>query len=62
MKTITTPKRRVVGVGNVGKEPGNATYTLYSPHSDRLEFKTVSVDQKLTCLGCKGAGSGEKGR
>lgn len=41
VQTITAPKRRVVGVGNVGKEPGKATYTLYSPKSDRLEFKTV---------------------
>ncbi|WP_424103381.1 metallophosphatase [Moorena producens] len=41
VQTITTPKRRVVGVGNVGKEPGKATYTLYSPNSDFLEFKTV---------------------
>ena len=41
VQTITAPKRRVVGVGNVGREPGKATYTLYSPYSDRLEFKTV---------------------
>jgi hypothetical protein len=41
VETITAPQRRVIGVGNVGKEPGKASYTLYSPQSDRLEFKTV---------------------
>ena len=41
VQTITAPQRRVIGVGNVGREPGKATYTLYSPESDRLEFKTV---------------------
>ncbi len=47
VQTITAPKRRVVGVGNVGKESGKATYTLYSPESDRLEFKTVYYDNCL---------------
>ena len=46
MQTITAPKRRVVGVGNVGREPGMATYTLYNPYSDRLEFKTVFYGSK----------------
>ena len=46
VQTITAPKRRVIGVGNVGREPGKATYTLYSPHSDRLEFKTVYYGSK----------------
>lgn len=41
VQTITAPKRRVVGVGNVGKELGKATYTFYSPESDRLKFQTV---------------------
>ena len=50
VQTITAPQRRVIGVGNVGRKPGKATYTLYSPksdlapseaRSDRLEFKTV---------------------
>lgn len=44
VQTITAPQRRVVGVGNVGREAGKATYTLYSPYSDRLEFKTVFYD------------------
>lgn len=46
MQTMTAPKRRVVGVGNVGREPGKAIYTLYSPNSDRLEFKTVYYGEK----------------
>lgn len=33
--------RQIVGVGNVGRIPGQATYTLYYPNSDRIEFKTV---------------------
>jgi hypothetical protein len=41
IQTITAPQRTVIGVGNVGRELGKATYTLYSPESDRLEFKTV---------------------
>jgi hypothetical protein len=44
-QTITTPSRRVVGVGNVGREPGKVTYTLYNPNRDRLEFKTVYFRQ-----------------
>ncbi len=46
IQTITAPKRRVVGVGNVGKELGKAIYTLYSPKSDLLEFKTVYYGNK----------------
>ena len=46
VQTITAPKRRVVGVGNVGRELGKATYTIYSPKSDRLEFKTVYYGSK----------------
>ncbi|MGB5633424.1 MAG: hypothetical protein WBM44_10565 [Waterburya sp.] len=42
VQTITAPRRRIVGVGNVGREPGKAIYTLYSPYSDRLEFKTIN--------------------
>ena len=46
IQTITAPKRRVVGVGNVGRESGRATYTLYSPYNDRLKFKTVYYGSK----------------
>lgn len=40
-QTVTTSPRRVVGVGNVGKELGVATYTLYDPDTNRVEFRTV---------------------
>jgi hypothetical protein len=33
--------RQVVGVGNVGRIPGQATYTLYDPYANRVEFRTV---------------------
>jgi hypothetical protein len=33
--------RRVIGVGNVGRSPGKATYTLYHPASNQVEFRTV---------------------
>jgi len=34
--------RRVVGVGNVGREPGRASYALYEPAGDRVTFQTVA--------------------
>ena len=46
VQTITAPQRRVIGVGNVGRERGKATYTLYNPYSDRLDFKTVFYGNK----------------
>jgi hypothetical protein len=33
--------RQVVGVGSVGKEPGQATYTLYSPYTNAVNFRMV---------------------
>ena len=33
--------RRVVGVGNVGRILGQATYTLYNPANNHITFKTV---------------------
>lgn len=33
--------RQIVGVGNVGRVPGQATYTLYNPNTNQLEFRTV---------------------
>ena len=38
----TMRPRRVVGVGTVGRRPKQATYVLYSPTSNQVEFKTVS--------------------
>lgn len=46
VQTVLAPKKRVVGVGNVGRESGKATYTLYNPYSDFLEFKTVFYGKK----------------
>ncbi|WP_008314725.1 hypothetical protein [Leptolyngbya sp. PCC 6406] len=33
--------RRVVGVGTVGRQGGQATYTLYQPANNQVTFKTV---------------------
>jgi hypothetical protein len=38
--TLVKP-RQVIGVGNVGRIPGQATYTLYSPNTNQIEFRTV---------------------
>jgi len=40
-QTINVTPRMVVGVGNVGRKPGEATYTLYNPNNNQVEFKTV---------------------
>jgi hypothetical protein len=42
--TLVKP-RQVIGVGNVGRLPGLATYTLYSPNTNQVEFKTVRYGQ-----------------
>ena len=39
--TQTVRDRQIVGVGNVGREPGKATYTLYSPYINAVSFRTV---------------------
>lgn len=33
--------RRVIGVGNVGQKLGIATYTLYDPDTNQVDFKTI---------------------
>ncbi len=38
--------RLIVGVGNVGKQPKEATYTLYNPETDKLVFRTVRYGKK----------------
>jgi hypothetical protein len=40
-QTVTVSPRQVIGVGNVGRIPGQATYTLYHPSSNKVEFQTV---------------------
>jgi len=39
--TISVTPRQVIGVGNVGRKPGEATYTLYNPYTNQVEFRTV---------------------
>ncbi len=43
--TVLSP-RRIVGVGSVGRIEGKASYTLYHPGSNKLEFKTVQYGTK----------------
>lgn len=38
--------RRIIGVGSVGRVEGKASYTLYHPGSNKLEFKTVRYGAK----------------
>ncbi len=40
-QTATTTPLQVIGVGNVGRSPLVATYTLYNPFTNQVEFKTV---------------------
>jgi len=40
-QTVSVTPRQVIGVGNVGRTPGQATYTLYNPGTNQVEFKTV---------------------
>ncbi|MDV2994801.1 MAG: hypothetical protein N4J56_004455 [Chroococcidiopsis sp. SAG 2025] len=39
--TLSLRSRQVIGVGNVGSELGIASYTLYDPNTNLVEFKTV---------------------
>lgn len=43
--TILSPQR-IIGVGSVGRIEGKASYTLYHPGSNKLEFKTVRYGAK----------------
>jgi hypothetical protein len=45
-QTVTVSPRQVIGVGNVGRIPGQATYTLYHPGSNKVEFQTVYYGNK----------------
>jgi hypothetical protein len=40
-RNFRTADRFVIGVGNVGHVPGQATYTLYSPSNDLTKFRSV---------------------
>lgn len=37
-----TKKKRLIGVGNVGKKANQESYTLYNPDNDQLKFRTVN--------------------
>jgi hypothetical protein len=41
-QTLTIQDKRLIGVGSVGRELSQAVYTLYSPNSNCVEFRTVS--------------------
>ncbi len=38
--------QRIIGVGSIGRVPGSATYTLYHPGSNRVQFKTIRYGAK----------------
>jgi hypothetical protein len=40
-QTTLTKPRQVIGVGSIGRVPGQATYTIYDPYTGKIEFKTV---------------------
>jgi hypothetical protein len=44
-QTVNINPRQVIGVGNVGRTPGEATYTLYNPGTNQVKFKTVYYGQ-----------------
>ncbi len=41
-QTDRSDDRALIGVGNVGRNPHCATYTLYYPSTDKLEFRQVA--------------------
>jgi hypothetical protein len=45
-QTVTVTPRQVIGVGNVGRIPGQATYTIYHPNTNKVEFKTLYYSNK----------------
>ena len=38
--------QKVIGVGSVGTIPGEASYVLYEPGSDQIDFKNVRYGAK----------------
>lgn len=48
--------RQIVGVGNVGRLPGYASYTLYNPYANTVQFQQVHYSDRLSAL------SGSRGR
>ncbi|BAZ14426.1 hypothetical protein NIES4071_62700 [Calothrix sp. NIES-4071] len=39
--TVNAHPRKIIGVGNVGKIAGQASYTIYNPSTNQVDFKTV---------------------
>ncbi|MBW4506401.1 MAG: metallophosphoesterase [Scytonematopsis contorta HA4267-MV1] len=48
-QTVDVSPRQVIGVGNVGRTPDQATYTLYNPGTNRVEFRTVFYASHPSC-------------
>jgi hypothetical protein len=40
-EVVELSPRQIIGVGNVGRVPGEATYTLYDPNSNQVQFKSI---------------------
>jgi hypothetical protein len=40
-RPVNLPPKRLIGVGNVGHTAGEASYVLYNPGNNALQFKTV---------------------
>jgi hypothetical protein len=40
-QTVELPAKRVIGCGNVGQSPGEASYVLYNPGNNSVQFKTA---------------------
>jgi hypothetical protein len=44
VQSVQLRPKRLIGVGNVGQAKGQATYVLYNPGNDELQFKTVKYN------------------
>ncbi|WP_416675974.1 metallophosphoesterase family protein [Egbenema bharatensis] len=40
-QVVSIKPKQVIGVGNVGRIPGKASYTLYNPYTNQVEFRAV---------------------
>ncbi len=52
-EVVTLNPKKVVGVGNVGRFPGTASYALYSPNNGAVKFRTVSYGKSGKGFGAK---------
>lgn len=55
-KQHTLNARQVVGVGNVGRISGHASYTLYNPYANVVQFKQVTYDENSAGSSSRGEG------